>query len=124
MEEKIMELERRIAMLESVVNLLSMNVASAKPMVRKPQYKKYVVITDNEECIASIIFSLNYICHLETQDRPNVTYAKVPGHDNFEIVVITREFFYQWKFKHHRYDKVSFEELCDILEKEGAHGAA
>lgn len=118
MEERIEMLERRVAMLENMLNLMTAKVTAYKKPY-KPSYKKYVVVTNDEETLSSMVFSLYEMTKVEVTDCPNVSYIKIPGKNNFEIVIITDKFFRHWKETHRKFYKVSFEELCDILEKQG-----
>jgi hypothetical protein len=119
MEKMYSDLERRVTLLENYVNLLSMKVVKTDIPQKKPPFKKYVVTTDSEEGIASIVFALNDICKINTNDRPNVTYVKVDGIDNLEIVVITKSFFYEWKKTHYKFYSCTYEGLLHNLRKDG-----
>ena len=99
LEDRVTELENKVKFLEGYVHMLSAHVIKTsmnsvyglngndiqKP--RKPHYKKYVVITNDEESIASVVFALGDICRISTNDRPNVSYVRIDGVNNIDIVV-------------------------------------
>ena len=113
-ESKLIDLERRITLLENYVNLLSMRVTNFQTedsQKRKSQYKKYVVVTDD---IEGVIFSLN-----NENDHPNVSYVRIDGVNNIDIVVISKDFFVEWKRSHYRFLQCSYEQLVNNLRKDG-----
>ena len=125
LEDRVTELENKVKFLEGYLNLLSAHVLKDNDIQKqkRPSYKKYVVIANDEESIASIVFALGDICKISTNDRPNVSYVRIDGVNNIDIVVITQSFFREWKNTHYKFYTCSYEDLIANFRKDGVINA-
>ncbi len=123
--DKIAELERRLTLLENMINLMLKDKGSGGYSERnsKSRYQKYVVTVENEEIINCVVLDIeNQMSSPEDvllDIHPNVTYMKFANNSNYEVVVITSEFYSRWKYSHRNFYTVKYDRLVEELKKGG-----